>query len=72
MYWSLEVQKCKKHEIGLPEELLLSKDRIAQNNSLPKEERPHRAMQGVDHLLLCYRHVVGFLKQADILALTPA
>ncbi len=61
MYFALEVQKTKAYEMRLPEEISLSKDSIAQSLQLPKEEKPHRAMHGVDHLLLCYRHVVGFI-----------
>lgn len=60
MYWALEVRKTTEHELSLPDEIWLSKDNIAQNLQLPKEEKPHKAMQGVDHLLLCYEKVVGF------------
>lgn len=38
----------------------LSKNSIAVAYGLATEEMPHRAMQGVDHLLLCYDAVVGF------------
>jgi len=61
MYWALEIQKAKRYELELPEKLILSKDTIAQNLSLAKEEKPHRAMQGVKHLLLCYEHLVGWV-----------
>ena len=60
MYWALEIQKTISFEMSLPDEIWLSKDHIAHSLDLPKEEKPHRAMQGVDHLLLCYEHVVGF------------
>lgn len=60
MYWALEVEKTKAQERPLPDEIWLSKDQIAQNMHLPKEQKPHRAMQGVDHLLLCYQNIVGF------------
>lgn len=60
MYWALEVKKAEEAERELPVEISLSKDKIAQNCLLPKESTPHRAMQGVDHLLLCYQSVVGF------------
>lgn len=60
MYWALEVQKTAEHEIVLPDEICLSKDAIAHALGLPKEQKPHKAMQGVDHLLLCYGKVVGF------------
>lgn len=38
----------------------LSKDAIAHHFGLPPENRPHRAMQGVDHLITCYREVIKF------------
>ncbi len=60
MYWALEVQKTAALELSLPDEIWLSKDHIAHSFELPGEPKPHRAMQGVDHLLLCYGKVVGF------------
>jgi len=60
MYWALEVEKSRMQEQPLPEEIWLSKDHIAVSVHLPKESKPHRAMQGVDHLLLCYQNIVGF------------
>jgi len=35
----------------------LSKDQIAAYFGLPKEEAPHRAMRGVEHLIRCYQKV---------------
>lgn len=64
MYWALEVQKTAQLERGLPDKICLSKDAIAHSLQLPKEATPHRAMQGVEHLLLCYEHVVGFVNKA--------
>jgi DNA polymerase-3 subunit epsilon/oligoribonuclease len=40
-----------------------SKDKIAAAYHLPPEAQPHRAMNGVDHLLVCYEAVVGFPKK---------
>ena len=36
----------------------LNKDGIAAAYGLPPETRPHRAMNGVDHLIQCYRKVL--------------
>ena len=36
-----------------------SKDYIASANSLPPEEKPHRAMNGVKHLILLFKNIVG-------------
>lgn len=40
--------------------LALSKNAIATKLGLPEETLPHKAMNGVKHLLLCYEAVVGF------------
>jgi oligoribonuclease len=60
MYWALEVKKTVEAGKTLPDEVRLSKDSIAQALSLAEEAKPHRAMQGVNHLLLCYENIVGF------------
>jgi DNA polymerase III epsilon subunit-like protein len=64
MYWACEVQKTILYGRRLPEEIWLSKDKIAEAMSLPKEQKPHRAMQGVDHLITCYEKVVGFISKS--------
>lgn len=61
MYWALEVKACHKIGHSFPREINLSKNAIAQNHQLPIESSPHSALNGVDHLLLCYRSVVGFV-----------
>jgi DNA polymerase-3 subunit epsilon/oligoribonuclease len=43
-----------------PWETGVSKNKIAAAYNLPMEATPHKAMNGVDHLLLCYKAVVGF------------
>jgi DNA polymerase-3 subunit epsilon/oligoribonuclease len=60
MYWSLTMQAALKQQGPLPWETGLSKDLIASHYKLPAESKPHRAMNGVSHLLLCYKAVVGF------------
>jgi DNA polymerase-3 subunit epsilon/oligoribonuclease len=60
MYWALEIKKSQNLEYSLPDEILLSKDNIAKSLGLEQEAKPHRAMHGVDHLLLCYTHLVGY------------
>jgi oligoribonuclease len=57
MYWALVLSK--RQESG-KEKYNLSKDAIAQECGLPPEGRPHRAMNGVRHLLHCYERLVGF------------
>lgn len=37
----------------------LSKDEIAKNLGLPTEVKPHHALRGVEHLLLCYFKIIS-------------
>lgn len=60
MYWTLQVKSYQEKHTPFPGELNLSKNAIAQRYQLPIEPSPHSALNGVDHLLLCYRTVVGF------------
>ncbi len=55
MYWAIEIKKNQKLI-----EKSLSKDAIAKAYDLPPEAKPHSALGGVNHLLLCYQAVVGF------------
>jgi oligoribonuclease len=59
MYWSLLAKKNAELNIPFPSEINLSKNAIAKKYGLPAEEEPHRAMRGVDHLILCYNAVVA-------------
>lgn len=60
MYWSLSLKNAKINKSLFPWETGFSKDRIASTYKLPKEKMPHRAINGVNHLILCYKNVVGF------------
>ena len=60
MYWALQIKAYREIREPFPKEMSLSKNAIAQRNQLPIEPLPHSALNGVDHLLLCYRTVVGF------------
>jgi oligoribonuclease len=60
MHWAILLDKAKMKQGRFPWEVGLSKDSIATYYGLPAEEKPHRAMNGVSHLLLCYGAVVGF------------
>jgi oligoribonuclease len=62
MHWALTMEKAKLQTGPFPWETGLSKDRIAHFYHLPPEQSPHRAMNGVQHLLDCYTAVVGFPK----------
>jgi oligoribonuclease len=62
MYWAVTMGRAKQAQGPLPWETGLSKDIIAAQYQLPGESRPHRAMNGVSHLILCYHAVVGYPK----------
>lgn len=53
MYWAKVIAKKKQ----IPEELSISKDKIASVLGLPEESIPHRAVNGVNHLMLCYERI---------------
>lgn len=57
MFWTRRVIECKQQGQNLPTETILSKDSIAEWYKLPIEAKPHRAMNGVEHLIRCYKEV---------------
>lgn len=57
MFWAFRHFQCKNQGISFPEEINVSKNAIARHFGLPQEIPPHRAMQGVDHLIQCYEKV---------------
>lgn len=60
MFWAFLVKKTLQENSPFPETLNLSKNAIAQLYQLPPEPEPHRAMNGVEHLICCYKKVVGW------------
>jgi len=52
MYWAYHL--LKEPRTVLQRESDLSKDRIADHFNIPPETSPHRAMNGVRHLMACY------------------
>lgn len=58
MYWCYSIRHGNPQ--AMPWQTGYSKDKIAAVFGLPPEAQPHRAMNGVEHLLLCYQAVVGF------------
>lgn len=59
MYWSKLVQTTLNEGKSLPEKVSVSKNDIAKLYHLEPEKSPHRGIQGVDHLLLCYQALFG-------------
>lgn len=60
MHWSRSLLESDRKKALFPWEIGFSKDLIASHFHLPSETKPHRALNGVNHLLLCYEAVVGF------------
>lgn len=56
MYWAVSLKQEDKY----PWETGVSKDQIATALGLAKEPKPHRAQNGVDHLVACYEKLIGF------------
>ena len=56
MYW----MKCLLERKLKPWETGVSKNNIAAAYNLPPEAAPHKAINGVDHLIVCYKAIVGF------------
>lgn len=57
MYWAKQYTSMKSETFSL------SKDSIGDFYQVEKEQMPHRAQQGVEHLIRCYEKVVGFPKK---------
>lgn len=60
MFWGVGLFKAKEKDSPYPWETGFSKDQIAQSLIIPLEEKPHRALNGVNHLISCYEKLVGF------------
>lgn len=54
MFWALSLKKFHAGESKPPWEIGISKNKIALQYHLKEEAHPHKAMQGVEHLIECY------------------
>jgi DNA polymerase-3 subunit epsilon/oligoribonuclease len=61
MYWAEAIRRGKQNPAHFPWNTGISKDRIASVYHLQGEANPHQAMNGVNHLLICYEKVIGFI-----------
>lgn len=66
MYWARYSNELSSAINYTPKDGL-SKDEIAQSLGLPQEVKPHRAMNGVDHLLICYKEIIGLHTTSKII-----
>lgn len=57
MYWAFSYKKFRDENITFPETFSVSKNEIAEKYGLPSETHPHRAINGVDHLIKCYEAI---------------
>ncbi|GAB4193213.1 MAG: hypothetical protein Tsb0015_15880 [Simkaniaceae bacterium] len=65
MHWAVQIKEAqKKNAAALPWRIGISKNQISKWHAIPPENIPHRAMNGVDHLIACYQAVVGFLEKS--------
>lgn len=65
MFWTQQIRLYQEMKKPIPLYMNLSKDEIAKYYHLPAEIRPHRAMNGVEHLILCYEAVIGIQKHIE-------
>ena len=58
MYWAKSVNPKKPvNGHNSPRTVPMSKDAIAKYLGLPSEEKPHKALNGVKHLIDCYKAI---------------
>lgn len=63
MFFGIMMDRAQKKLGPYPWETGFTKDKIASFFHLNSEEQPHRAMNGVDHLIKCYEALAGFPKK---------
>lgn len=54
MFWAFQEAEHLKKQQKAPWEIGISKNKIARFLGLQEEKAPHRALQGVEHLIACY------------------
>lgn len=59
MYWVFLFSEAEGKCNNLPETVNLSKNAIGKRFGIEREAEPHRAINGVEHLIKCYRAVIS-------------
>lgn len=60
MFWTRAMIDAKSGNSPYPWETGFTKNKIATYYNLGEEDHPHRALNGVNHLIRCYELVVGY------------
>jgi oligoribonuclease len=66
MFWGYCMEKAKMSKSPFPWEIGFTKDKIATFFHLDKEAQPHRAINGVNHLVACYKALIGFPSKVKV------
>lgn len=66
MFWGFCMERAKNSQTPFPWEVGFTKDKIATFFQLEKEKQPHRAINGVNHLIACYEALLGFPSKIQI------
>lgn len=64
MYWAINIERTRPLNTFSG----FSKDQIARPLDLPPEQKPHKAINGVTHLILCYDKLVGYPEKPHIMS----
>lgn len=65
MFWTVIVNQAQQRGGIFPEQIMLSKNSIAQHYNLLPELPPHHAIGGVNHLIRCYQAVLDLQWQIE-------
>ena len=64
MYWAVRLRE--DHTVAkVLKERSLSKNSIAEHYGITPEQEPHRAMNGVKHLIACYEAIFGTFENSE-------
>lgn len=66
MYWAMKMKSWQQTGLKVPDLFSLSKDDIAASFNIQKEPHPHRASNGVAHLISCYEALFSLQFDASL------
>ncbi len=59
MFWAAQVAASQREGTPIPDSIRFSKNAIARTYHIPPENDRHRSMNGVNHLIACYKAVLN-------------